>query len=127
MLGLLGRGFTDISLHKDLIFDQMVHMLRKASMPILTDVKFFATGDPPSKRPFPGILDMFPRTLPELYGGSPIVITGTYKGSIPPMSVSGRDAYGRVVVLMCKPVQNDRVSIKQVCAKAVSKSQMITV
>jgi len=117
VLGILGRGFTDLSLHQELIYDQMVHMLDKASMPILTNVRMFASANPKQNN-FPGIKSLYPGGLPDLYGGSPIQITGTFTGTLPPLSISGRDAHGREVVLMCTPTTNPRVSIKQVCARS---------
>ena len=86
VLGILGRGFTDLSLHQELIYDQMVHMLDKASMPILTNVRMFASANPKQNN-FPGLKSLYPGGLPDLYGGSPIQITGTFTGTLPPLSV----------------------------------------
>ena len=65
MLGLKGRGFTEIALHPALIYPQMVHLLSKATCPILMDVRITNLNYIPNA-------EVYPPAIPDLYGAAPI-------------------------------------------------------
>lgn len=71
MMATTGRGFCDISLNPNCLYNQMVHLMSKANAPLMTDITV----------QFPG--EMYPRAIPDLYFGSSVIVGGKLAGPLP--------------------------------------------
>jgi hypothetical protein len=44
MLAQIGRGFSDVVVYKEKIFDQMLQLLNMAAVPVITNVQLSIAG-----------------------------------------------------------------------------------
>jgi hypothetical protein len=75
MLAQIGRGFSDVVVYKENIYQQMVQLLNMAAVPVMTDLEL----------ELPGVrnCELYPFPLPDLFMGAPLTISGKYVGKFP--------------------------------------------
>lgn len=66
MLAQIGRGFSDVVVYKECIYSQMTQLLDMAAIPVITNVRLEIPGEAE-------IVDLVPRTIPDLFMGAPLV------------------------------------------------------
>ena len=64
MLALMSKGFSSNVLYKEKIYEEMVHLMEMASIPVLTDVALMMQVAGCELYPFP---------IPDLFVGAPLV------------------------------------------------------
>jgi hypothetical protein len=75
LLAQIGRGFFDVAAYSERIYEQVVHLLNMAAIPVITNVAL----------EIPGVrkLDLYPFPIPDLFMGAPLVVAGKYQGPFP--------------------------------------------
>ncbi|ETO32114.1 hypothetical protein RFI_05003 [Reticulomyxa filosa] len=69
MLAKLGRGFSDVVVYRERIYSKIDHLMRLASVPVLTDIEVgFIAND----------IEVYPFPVPDLFVHSPVVIAARY-------------------------------------------------
>eukprot|EP00164_Ancoracysta_twista_P000880 GFYU01001157.1.p1 GENE.GFYU01001157.1~~GFYU01001157.1.p1 ORF type:complete len:822 (+),score=264.25 GFYU01001157.1:181-2466(+) len=89
MLAQIGRGFSDVALFSERIYQQMSNLLQMTESPILTDVSVGVQGLKSC--------DLYPFPIPDLFFGAPLLISGKYEGQFP-STVKLRGRLGNGVV-----------------------------
>jgi len=79
MLSQLCRGFSDVVVYKEHINTQILRLLNMASHPVLTDIKLAIGGGKSTVCD----VELYPFPMPDLFKGSPLTVTGKYKGKLP--------------------------------------------
>jgi len=88
MLATIGRGLSDAAFTPDRIARQMTALLSAACSPVLTDVQIGISGD--------AGLEIYPFPVPDLFVGSPVMVSGKIQGGLPPVvEIKGRLANGQ--------------------------------
>lgn len=111
MLSTMGRGFSDVVVFKDNIFNQMSRLLEMCRVPIIINTEV----------EIPGVTDLeiFPSPMPDLFLGSPLTVSGSFKGTFPPeinfcgLLVSGEAVQLPVVCTASDIVPVTKIFIKQ--------------
>jgi len=74
MLATSGRGFNSNVMYQEKIFVEIMKLMEKVAVPILTDVGLQMQVSDAEIYPFP---------IPDLFAGAPLVISGKYSGDFP--------------------------------------------
>lgn len=111
MLSQIGRGFSDSIVYPESIYQQMLDLMEYANLPILTSISFEAAGI--------GDVEICPSLVPDLFAGSPIIVSGKYTGVFPRtvmfrgIKPSGGQFEVRVETTFTKLIPIDSVFLKQ--------------
>jgi Ca-activated chloride channel family protein len=87
-LAFEGRGAAAYLALEDSADEVMQYYFERISQPVLTDVSIDWRGV--------SVSDVYPRRLPDLVVGRPIIVTGKFKGAVDTIGVRGRTASGVV-------------------------------
>ena len=94
-----GKGaFTYIS-STDMVESKMKELFMSVNQPILTDVSLFINGDN----------DIYPKHIPDLFQGHPLVIFGKLKDDVTSVTLSGKTSQGFVSVDLPLDLENAAV------------------
>jgi len=110
MLAQLGRGYNDINLRGVGLQDDIVALVNRASYPVLTEVTLMMAVKDAELYPFP---------IPDLFCGSPVVVSGRYKGVFPRgIQIRARTPNGGtfsmdVDTLLATHIPVDKIFVKQ--------------
>lgn len=85
MLALIGRGYSDVVIYKEKIYEKTKRLLDLATTPVLTNVEIEVTGVNQSKT------DTYPSPIPDLFNAEPLMISTKFKGSIESVVLHGYD------------------------------------
>ena len=91
----LGRGFSEIVVHKERIYHKMDHLLRMVNTPVLTDIEVGLKSDE---------IEIYPFPIPDLFIGAPVIIKADYVSMEPlkKIAVRGWNPHGDMETLQCK-------------------------
>lgn len=110
MLAQLGRGYNDINLRGVGLQEGIVALVNRASYPVLTEVTLMMAVPDAEIYPFP---------IPDLFVGSPVVVSGRYKGVFPrEIQVKAKTPNGStfavtVQTLLATHIPVDKIFVKQ--------------
>ena len=94
-----GKGaFTYIS-STDMVESKMTELFMSVNQPILTEVSLFINGDN----------DIYPKHIPDLFQGHPLVIFGKLKDDVTSVTLSGKTSQGFVSVDLPLDLENAAV------------------
>lgn len=94
-----GKGaFTYIS-STDMVETKMTELFMSVNQPILTEVSLFINGDN----------DIYPKHIPDLFQGHPLVIFGKLKDDVTSVTLSGKTSQGFVSVDLPLDLENAAV------------------
>ena len=112
MLSKTGRGFGDIVLYKEYIFDKTDHLLRMASTPVLTDIEIGLNNN--------ANLDLYPYPIPDLFTGKPIIVAGRYNHGFKlpdTIAIQGFDPHGKQIQIISQVITNHNIPIDKIFVK----------
>jgi len=107
MLAQIGKGYTDVVLYRENLKTQMISLMKKTFGPVLTEVMVGISG----------VTDcvVYPFPFPDLYIGSPLVLTGAFKGQFPQtVKVRGKLSNGNPYEFKLNSFVAERVPVKKV-------------
>eukprot|EP00210_Caulerpa_lentillifera_P007645 g7299.t1 len=109
-LAVIGRGQFDVAFRPFDIQKKMERMLQAASMPVLTDVTVTL--------PNMNKVEFYPYPIPDLFVGSPILVSGEYKDKFAPFStLKGRLSSGDNYVKELRTTEAIHIPLEKVFAK----------
>ena len=107
MLAQIGKGYSDVVLYRENLKTQMISLMKKTFGPVLTEVMVGISG----------VTDcvVYPFPFPDLYIGSPLVLTGAFKGQFPQtVKVRGKLSNGNPYEFKLNSFVAERVPVKKV-------------
>lgn len=110
MLATIGRGFSDVVVFKERLFDQMSRLLEMCRVPIIVNTEL----------DIPGVqaLEINPSPMPDLFLGSPLTVSGSFKGTFPSeISFCGLLVTGEAVQLTVVCTTSDIVPVAKIFIK----------
>jgi hypothetical protein len=110
MLAQIGRGFSDVVVYKEKIFDQMLQLLNMAAVPVITNVQLSIAG-------VKGV-ELYPFPVPDLFMGAPLTISGKYEGKFPEeVKLLGTGPDGKPFTVSMAPRTSDVIPVSKVFIK----------
>lgn len=101
MLSQIGKGFSDVCIYKEKIYEQIVQLLEMTQQPTLTNITLSIAGV--------ASVELYPFPLPDLFHASPLTVTAKYRGKLPEkMTLQGNDSTGKIVEFTI-PIQTSSV------------------
>ncbi|MCL7049426.1 hypothetical protein MKW94_029225 [Papaver nudicaule] len=111
MLALIGKGHHGAALHPDLIEIQFQRLYTTASSTVLANIVV-------DKLNHLGAIEVYPRYIPDLSSGNPLIVSGRYKGEFPDsLKVSGFLSDMSNFTIDLKPQRAKGISLDRVVAK----------
>jgi len=110
MLSNIGRGFSDVVVYSECIYEQIVQLIEMAAVPVLTNVSLNV----------PGVsnLEVYPFPVPDLFMGAPLTISGSYKGEMPKVvTMTAQYGDGRPYTEMIEVRTSDVIPVEKVFVK----------
>eukprot|EP00808_Paulinella_micropora_P015472 g9516.t1 len=108
-LAEVGRGFNANVVAKDRIHLTIKLLLDRARVPVFTNISLHL---PPQDRTR---LDCFPSPLPDLFLGNPLLVSGKYSGTFPPvLTITGTTSDGRLMAMDVTPLINPRIPVRKI-------------
>jgi len=109
-LSKLGRGFSDVVVFKEKIYQKMDHLLRMANTPVLTDIEIGLQGDQ---------IEIYPFPIPDLFIGAPIVVAARFRSNQCPskIAIRGFNPHGEQETITTKVETRNDLPVEKIFIK----------
>lgn len=108
-LAMTGGGRCELVESEDRLDDAMDAIHRRIAAPLATGLRLVG----------PGVQDVTPTRLPDVFSGVPLVVRGRYRGAAPRLTVSGTTRDGSPWNEAPVPAPTDSAAIRQVWARSI--------